>query len=442
VTGTQAPSTGGSTLAEAQKLLEPDSRLGVPVPAYHGQSLGNLAAGLARSLGSPGTDPPPLPGLAPELDPLGGESPEGSVVVLLVDGLGWLAMQSSAARTPSGTAARWARCARPLTSVFPTTTTVALTSLSTGAAPAQHGVVGHRVYLPRFQSVVEILRMSPLGVSSPETLVGPEWDPSMVSGVPSMFRRGIEAVAVSRDRYAGSGFTRLLYDGAAFVAYATASDLAFALLNLLERPEPPPLVFAYWDDLDVGQHLRGPLPELVDLELQRLDALISFVASHLDPVRARATRWVITGDHGQVPMAPDRQFVADQDGELVSHLVRPPSGDRRATFFAAQPGHRAALRDLLEARRVPGSHLLDMAEALEGGLFGPGPYHPELSERIGDFLLLLPSPGGVSYTAPGSRRSHPMLGAHGGLEPEELLVPLVSGPLSELAASSPRSANL
>jgi len=443
VTGTQTSLTPSDVGREAQELLAPDSRLGIPLPAYHGRSLANLAAGLARSLGRPASDPSPLPGLVPELDPLEGETLDGPVVVLLLDGLGWLALRSSAAKTPGGTAARWSSRARPLTSVFPTTTTVALTSLSTGAAPSQHGVVGHRVYLPRFNSVVEMLRMSPLGVTAAETLVDPDWSPSMVSGVPSMFRRGVEAVALSRDRYAGSGFTRLLYDGAAFVAYATASDFALALLGLLERPEPPPLVFAYWDDLDVGQHLRGPLPELVDLELDRVDALITFVARHLDPNRARRTRLVITGDHGQVPMAPERQLVADQDGELLSHLVRPPSGDRRATFFAARPGHHEALRDALEARRVPGTQLLEMPRALEGGLFGPAPYHPELPERLGDYLMLSPSPGGVSYTAPGSRgHRNPMRGAHGGLEPEELLVPLISGSLGELATPPSRSAHL
>jgi hypothetical protein len=430
-------------LRGAGELLVADPRLGIPVPAYGGRSLANLAAGLARTLARADAEPPLLPELTGGLDPLEGRSAEGPVVVLLIDGLGWSALHGSAARKPGGAAAHWARRARPLTSTFPTTTTVALTSLSTGASPGQHGVVGHRVYLPRFDSVVEMLRMSPLGVNASETLVGPDWSPSSVSGVPSIFRRGVSAVAVSRDRYEGSGFTRLLYDGAAFVAYSTGSDFALSLYSVLSRPEPPPLVFAYWDDLDVGQHIRGPLPELVDLEIDRVNAWVRFVAERLEPGRARRTKLIITGDHGQVPMAPDRQLVADQDAELLGQLLRPPSGDRRATFFTARPGHLPALRALLEARRGPGSHLLEMTEALERGLFGPPPYHPEIRERLGDLLLLTPSPGGVSYTAPGSHsRGRPMLGAHGGLEPEELVVPMISGTIDEVAYLPPRPVHL
>ncbi|MGP8075979.1 MAG: alkaline phosphatase family protein [Thermoplasmata archaeon] len=421
--------------------MAPDPRLGVPVPSYQGRSLGNLASSVWAALASSKRrEAPPLPPLAAPFDPFHGRRPEGPVVVLLLDGLGWLALLGSADRFPDGPAARWVRLGRPITSVFPTTTTVALTSLSTGAAPAQHGVVGHRVYLPHFGTVVELLRMSPLGVGPAESLVGPQWSPSMLSAVPSIYRRGLPTVALSRDRFEGTGFTRLIYDGATYAPYATGSDLALSLAEILSRPEPPSLTVAYRDDLDVVQHQRGTRPELVDLELDRVHALLSFVARHLEPELARRTRVVITGDHGQVPMEASAQLVVDRDPTLLGHLSRPPSGDRRAAFFAARPGHLAFLREGLEARLPPGGHLIEMPMAVEAGLFGPPPFHPEITERLGDLLFLLPSPGGVSYTVPGARtRPHRMIAAHGGLEPPELLIPLVSGTLDEIALDSSRT---
>jgi len=282
-----------------------------------------------------------------------------------------------------------------------------------------------------------LLRMSPLGVAAPEALVGPEWSPSLVSGVPSIFRRGIPTVALSRDRFEGTGFTRLIYDGATFVPYSTGSDLAFSLVEVLGRSDPPPLTFAYRDDLDVGQHSRGPRPELVDLELERVDSLLSFVGTHLEPARVRRTCLLVTGDHGQVPMDADRQLIVDRAPDLLEHLSRPPAGDRRATYFAARPGHLPDLRAALLAHLPPGGHLLELPTAVDVGLFGPPPWHSELAERLGDLLFLSPSPGGVSYSVPGARaRPHRMKGAHGGLEAEELLVPLVAGTLEELLAGS------
>ncbi|MGA7477270.1 MAG: alkaline phosphatase family protein [Thermoplasmata archaeon] len=430
-------------LGEGAELMTPHSRLGVPIPAYRGRSLANLASSLGTAFGRRGADLPPLPPLEPDLDPFHGRRPEGPVVVLLVDGLGWSALLGSADRVPQGPASRWLHRSRPLTSVFPTTTTIALTSLSTGAAPGQHGVVGHRVYLPRYGTVVEVLRMSPLGEPAAETLVGPDWSPSVLSAVPSLFRRGVPGVAISRDQFEGTGFTRLIYDGASFVGYFTGGDLAHSLVEVLSRPEPPALVFAYWDDLDLAQHLRGPRPHLIDLELERVDALLASVTRRLEPGLARRTTLLMTGDHGQVPMETERQFVVDREPALLAHLSRPPAGDRRAAYFAARPGHLSALREDLEGRVPPGGHLIDLPAAVEAGLFGPPPFHPELSERLGDLLLLLPSPGGMSYTLPGARpRRHPMRGAHGGLEAAEFLVPLVQGSLSELASEASGTAHL
>jgi len=421
--------------------MAPHPRLGIPVPAYGGRSLANLASSLWGSIAtSKDGEPPPLPALESALDPLRGRPPEGPVVVLLLDGLGWLALLGSADRAPDGAASRWVRHGRPITSVFPTTTTVALTSLSTGAAPVQHGVLGHRVYMPHFGTVVELLRMSPLGVGPAEALVGPEWSPGMFSVVPSIYRRGIPATALSRDRFEGTGFTRLIYDGATYAPYATGSDLALSLAELLARPHPPSLVVAYRDDLDVVQHRRGTRPELVDLEVERVDSLLSFVNRHLEPDLVRRTTIVVTGDHGQVPMDSAAQLVIDREPSILAHMSRPPSGDRRAAFFAARPGHLASLREELTARLPPEGHLLDMPMAVEEGLFGPPPFHPETAERLGDLLLLLPSPGGVSYTVPGARsRAHRMIAAHGGLESEELLVPLIAGTLSDLARESRRT---
>jgi len=435
----QTPRTG-SPLGEGAELMASHPRLGVPLPAYRGRSLANLATSLGAAFGRGAAELPPLPPLDPDLDPFQGRRPEGPVVVLLVDGLGWSALLGSAGRVPDGTASRWLRRARPLTSVFPTTTTIALTSLSTGAAPGQHGVVGHRVYLPRYGTVVEVLRMSPLGEPAAETLVGPDWSPSFLSAVPSLFRRGVPGVAISRDQFEGTGFTRLIYDGATFVGYFTGGDLAHSLVEVLSRPVPPPLIFAYWDDLDLAQHLRGPRPRLIDLELERVDALLASVTRRIEPSLARRTTVWMTGDHGQVPMETERQFVVDREPALLAHLSRPPAGDRRAAYFAARPGHLAALRDELEPRVPPGGHLIEMPAAVEAGLYGPPPFHPELAERLGDLLLLLPSPGGMSYTLPGARpRRHPMRGAHGGLEAAEFLVPLVHGTLAELASDSSNS---
>ena len=75
-----------------------------------------------------------------------------------------------------------------------------------------------------------------------------------------------------------------------------------------------------------------------------------------------------------------------------------------------------------------------METAVAAELFGPPPHHPELISRLGDFLALVPAPWGLRDLSPGAPTpARHLYGAHGGLAPAELLVPLVTGRLAEFA---------
>jgi hypothetical protein len=422
---------GAPWTREWEALIKRRPPLDLPVPSYDGRSLPNISTTLLRAVGGSEEAMPPLaPPLAPELDPFLGRRADGPVVQFLVDGLGWLDFQRWAQHAERGRSARWAGAARPITTVFPSTTTAALYSLSTATAPGRHGLIGYRQYLPRFGVVADMLKMSPTGLATPDLLVGPHWGPESLDAPPTIFRRGLRAAALTRDRFQSSGFTRILYDGGEFVGYATATDLAHELGRLLERKEPP-TIFVYWDELDTIQHLKGPAPELFGLELDRIVHLIEHVAARLPERRAAETTLLVTGDHGQVAATPEARIAVDREPEIAREMLRPLAGDRRAGFFAARPGRVDALRAALERRLPAGSRVIGSEEALDHGLLGPAPLHPEARERIGDLIALVPSPACLTYISPGMATPKRFLyGAHGGLEPEELVVPLVAGRLA------------
>jgi hypothetical protein len=410
------------------------------MPAYDGRSIVNVAVTVHRAAGGDRSGVPPLaPPLSRGLDPFDGRRAEGPVVLLLVDGLGFGPLTHWAG-SGSMRGQRWSALAHPITTVFPSTTTAALTSMSTGTPPGRHGLVGYRQYLPKFGVVADLLKMSPVGSPHRDQLIGPGWSPKDLSGAPTLFRRGLSATALTREVFRGTGFTRLLYDGAAFQGFGTGTDLADELAKILDRPRAPRAVFGYWDELDTIQHLKGPNERLIDLELERFALLLEHVAAAVRPARARRTTVIITGDHGQVPASTASRLRVDLWPEVVREMARPLAGDRRAGFFAARPGRIGALKVALRRRLPAGSKIVEMDAACRAGLFGPPPFHPELPERLGDLLALVPSPAGLTYFPPGAATDgRHLFGAHGGMETAELVVPLVVGRLAEFApAAAPR----
>ena len=124
------------------------------LPDWEGPCLHHVVPTLAAQVREPGRAP--LPSWFP--DEVAGA---GQIVLLVLDGLGaeQLRERSGLAPVLSGGSA----CT--LTTVVPSTTACALTSLATGRAPAEHGVVGYRV--AQGGEVMNVLQWSRRGVDAP-----------------------------------------------------------------------------------------------------------------------------------------------------------------------------------------------------------------------------------------------------------------------------------
>jgi hypothetical protein len=97
-----------------------------------------------------------------------------------------------------------------------------------------------------------------------------------------------------------------------------------------------------------------------------------------------------------------------------------PSAEARAAYAHVRAGRVQAVRDAL-ARDLPGKLVVvDTRQALDAGLWGPRPLHPETLSRLGDLLLLATGDG---YLADSTGQMPEFLGMHGGLTAEEMLVP-------------------
>lgn len=329
------------------------------------------------------------------------------VVLLVLDGLGWRQLQDRLALAPNlaGLAGG------PITSVAPTTTATALTSLVTGSPPSVHGIVGYRVVVagPTGPEVMNVLKWRTASGDA-----RPFVDPlTFQAGLPF---GGHPVPVVSKAVFAGTGFTDAHQRGARQVGWHESSGLAVDVQRLIEGGEG--FVYAYYDGVDRVAHIYG-FEEHYDAELAAADRVVGDLLGRLpaDVVL------VVTADHGQVEVG---HRVIELPPAVMEH-VRMVSGEPRFRWLHTASGANGEIDQLAGICKDLYGHQAWVStydEVDAAGWLG-GRLSPEFRARLGDVAILPFEP--VAYLEPGEGTEHLLACRHGSLTADEMYVPLVAG---------------
>jgi predicted AlkP superfamily pyrophosphatase or phosphodiesterase len=403
------------------------------MPHYDGLSIANLPATVATLLGSD------LPGALPALprDQWAEWAPGlHRVVLVILDALGYRLLQDRWAAGEGEPFSRLAQAGRLvlLTSVFPSTTDAALISLGTGRPPAEHGWLAYEIYLREVGIASNAIKLVPVWSRGNDQLL--EWglDAEQLVPLPTLAQHlvasGVQTKAILSAFLKNSGFSRLLYRGIDEIrGHVHASDFWVQLRHLLAQTRGQrALLTAYWSGLDTLAHAYGPQTDPWRAEFRSVSHLLEREFLDALPAEDRAgTLLLITADHGQLTIPREGILTANEDPELHQHLLVPIMGESRAAFVYPRPGRAGAIRHYLEDRFPGWFAVLDSAQALEAGIMGR-PVADETYARAGQLLVLPRGNHALQRADP----PVPLVGRHGGLTPEEMLVPLIGTRLEAL----------
>jgi hypothetical protein len=321
-----------------------------------------------------------------------------TVVLLVIDGLGWHQLRRHRSLAPSLAAASDA--APPITTVAPSTTATALTSLATGASPGEHGLVGYRIATPL--GLLNALRWRAGGRD-----VRAELPPDEMQPVEPFC--GQPAAVVTRAEFRHSGFSGAHLRGASFWGWHDMGGFVSAVQGAVD--EGFQLVFAYYDTLDKVAHEFG----LGDRYQSALAGAERLAVALRDALPAEIPL-LVTADHGVVevlepPIMVDPEVTALTDGW---------SGEARLLWLHACAGAETELAAACE-RYVGLAEIAPVEQVLDEQWLGR---HVTVTARgrLGDVALV---PRGLqAFTMPDEDQPHhALIGRHGGLTAEEMLVP-------------------
>lgn len=356
------------------------------LPAYGGACIDGVVPALLAG---------PLPSWVPE--PVRGAN---QIVLLMLDGLGWEQLVDRAGLAPT----LHGMTGGAITTVAPSTTATALTSLTTGLPPAKHGVVGYRVRVEGDQ-VLNVLRW--------RTSAGD----ARLSIPPEDFQQAdpfgdVHPPVVTRSEFAETGFTGAHLSGVRFHGWRMPSTLASTVAQLLEDGEP--FIYAYYDGVDKVAHEYG-LGRHYDAEVTAADRIAEAIAESLPP----GAVLVVTSDHGQVDVGDNVVSLGREVLDRVTML----SGEGRFRWLHSRPGQHAALADA--ARRSHGDQawVRTLDEATDEGWFG-GELTTDGISRLGDVVIA--ARDAVAFVDPSDTGEVRLRSRHGSLTSAEMLVPLLA----------------
>ena len=408
-------------------LVERLRARGFVMPDYEGRGLLNVPATVLDVLGARDpTDARPLTDLDPALC-------DGvrQVVVVLADGLGWWQLEMLCDRGDTPFLAELRERARrrdqaqllEVTTVFPSTTAAAITTLNTGRTPLEHGNLAYFVWLDEFAQVTAMLRWGPAITRRGSYFDDPAVDPVRFVKVPSIHarlrERGIPSYVIEPEIFRSEAMTRMHAAEANFVGYVVPSTMGVRLHVAVADASRPSYVYAYWAGIDTVSHLYGPRSEEAVIEAAIFDLALRHALAGRGP---GDTLVLLTADHGHATTDPDKMLDVIGDQELSALLRNPPAGEPRLVFLHTDRPQQ--VREHIE-RRWPGvATILDRDELIDAGLFGRG--DPTMARRrVGEVVMLLDKDLSASIVkVEGQTLRH--RGSHGGMTSDEMRIPVLA----------------
>ncbi len=324
-------------------------------------------------------------------NPLGFE-PVRSVIVVLVDGLGYRQLEQVAGHAPTV----W-KNSSPIKSAFPATTSVNIKSFATGLPPAEHGFLGYK--LRHKQGVSNLLSdLDKIDINEFDTVKN-------ITQISSQ----CEYSVVSSAEYENSGFSRVTMTGANYVPAESIDERFERAVAIVKKPRQ--VVYLYIPELDKTGHKEGWGSKTWLRYLEELDSSV-----------ARAARGganlVLTSDHGMVNTTASEQI--HLDNYVAAEDIEAMVGDTRCVYLHTKLG-KAHLSNLLQGEQLD---VFESQEVESAGWFG-GEVREEFRYRLPEIILMARGNSVILHKDFNTERAYKMVGHHGTFADNELEVPLM-----------------
>lgn len=360
-------------------------------------SIVNLAATMSQFLGNQ-PQHQTLPALAKKLDPK-----FRNVVFFVFDGMGTKILEK---HLPANSFLRRHQI-QTITSVFPSTTAAATTSLVSALTPAEHGWLAWTLDFDGV--VVELFRSRNFYT---KTFLDDRDFVRKNRPYPTFW----SSQTSSRRIFTCMPEISYKYPTPNQILYRSLREMMSKLHQTCQTTDPK-FIYAYFSELDTLMHRKTTHSAKVRHLVRKINrAVAKFVRQNPD------TLCVITADHGQTDVQGYCYFC--DDTALQDCLAHPPAWDFRAVSFHVKPGHDEQFKQAFQ-KYAADFVLFPAQELIDQGLFGDFSQHPKNRQFCGDYIAIGTDTAKIAVFKQPTKHKNLQHATHSGMTADEMLVPVI-----------------
>jgi len=307
-----------------------------------------------------------------------------------------------------------------LTSVFPSTTTSALTSLMVGTAPLQHALTGWFMYFKKLGTASLALPFAPRFTDTPFNSLGVNI--TDIFNFETIFRQIHKPMLlISPSTNINSAFSKYCFGNIPRIGFKTIEECFTKLGDHIKKTPISEIIYTYIPHFDEVAHHNGINSQVTIDLFHKIDSLYKELIEknpHSD------TFFIVTADHGLIDATKDTILHIDNFPSIKECLILPLCGEPRVAYCYVRP---AKHKQFVEEVEKLLSHVCDrysMQDILANKLYGLYEPNPQIFDRIGDEILIMKD-NYVLIDKVYHEVHKDFVGFHGGLTYDEMMVPLI-----------------
>ena len=288
-----------------------------------------------------------------------------------------------------------------ISSVFPSTTVAATTSILSGYSPLECGWLGWDLYFEEIGENVAVFKntLQRNGEPAAKYNVAHKYIPYK-----NIMQR-IEMVKGRKSAYCVAFFSKY--------RVKSVEDICKTIYKLSKKRKNK-YIYAYWNQPDHAMHGHGVTSPEAHKEILHINSEVEKLCGKL-----KDSLIIITADHG---LCDGKTKYLEDYPQLTELLKRPPSIEPRALSFFVKDGKAEEFKTAFNKAFGDNFRLMTKEEVFSENILGFGTPHPKTADFIGDFFAVALGEINIDY----KRGDFEMVGVHAGLTEEEMTVPFIA----------------